>query len=142
MKLSKEIVPFVNELKRDVIGFENLFTDLVHRTDMWETNYPKDNVISYDNKVIIMLALAGFGKGDIAVTRDGASLMVTGSHEDAEEVDGATYLRRNIATRSFTKRYTISAEYKNVEAIFENGILRLTFEKEPVEDTTQVIEIT
>lgn len=134
-----DIVPFVNDIRKHVIGFEPLWEDLVHRT--FDDSYPKDNVIRADNTVIIELALAGFTKDDIEIERDGASLVVRGSKGFAEDEEDVTYVRRNIAYRSFTKSYTVGAEYVDIRARFKDGILSIHLEKQPEEETKQLIEI-
>ena len=138
----KDIVPFVHDLRKNVIGFDNLWDDLVHRPlGSFEVNYPKDNIIKADNTVIIELALAGFTKDDIEIERDGTSLVVKGSKGFADDEEGITYVRRNIAYRSFTKSYTISTEYKDIRARFKDGILSIHLERHPKAETKQIIEI-
>ena len=136
-----EIVPFVNDLRKNVIGFDPLWDNLVHRSFDWEANYPKDNIMRTDNTVIIELALAGFTKDDIEIERDGASLVVKGGKGFADDDEDVTYVRRNIAYRSFTKSYTVGTEYKDIRARFKDGILSIHLEKQPDEETKQLIEI-
>jgi len=139
MFLNQELVPFVNDIKRHVIGYDNLWDDLIHRK--FDDTYPKDNIMRVDNTVIIELALAGFSKDEVEIERDGTSLVVRGSKEVKDEVKEVTYVRRGIAYRSFTKRYTVGTEYNNIRARFKDGILSIHLEKEPEEETKQLIEI-
>ena len=136
-----DLVPFVNDLRKNVIGFDPLWDNLVHRQFDWDGNYPKDNIIRTDNTVIIELALAGFTKDDIEIERDGASLVVKGSKGFAEDDEDVTYVRRTIADRSFTKRYTVGTEYADIRARFKDGILSINLEKEPEKETKKLIEI-
>jgi molecular chaperone IbpA len=139
MFLKHELVPFVNDMRKHVIGYDNLWDDLVHRT--FDEGYPKDNIMRLDNTVIIELALAGFTKDDIEIERDGASLVVRGSKGVTEDDEDVTYVRRNIAYRSFTKSYTVGAEYKDIRARFQDGILSIHLEKEAEQETKQLVEI-
>ena len=142
MFIKNEIVPFVNDIRKHVIGYDHLWDDLVHRTTYdWDNGYPKDNVMRTDNTVIIELALAGFTKDDIEIERDGASLVVKGGKGFADDEEDVTYVRRNIAYRSFTKSYTVGTEYKDIRARFKDGILSIHLEKQPEEETKQLIEI-
>ena len=136
-----ELVPFVDDLRKHVIGFDPLWENLTHRSFDLDMSYPKDNIINAENTVIIELALAGFNKDDIEIERDGASLVVSGSKSLAEDEEGVTYVRRNIAQRSFTKRYTVGTEYKDIRARFKDGILSIHLEKQPEEETKQLVEI-
>ena len=140
MFLRNEIVPFVNDMRKHVIGYDHLWDDLVHRT-FDDGNYPKDNLMRTDNTVIIELALAGFTKDDIEIERDGASLVVKGSKGFTEDDEEVTYVRRNIAYRSFTKSYTVGTEYQDIRARFKDGILSIHLEKQPEEETKQLVEI-
>lgn len=145
MFIKNDLVPFVHDLRKNVIGFDNLFDDLVHRPfeSFTDGGFPKDNIIRVDNTVIIELALAGFEKEDITIERDGTRLKVTGNKfvEEVEDEVDVTYIRRNIASRSFTKSYTVGTEYKDVHARFKNGILSIHLEKLPEEEKGKLIEI-
>jgi molecular chaperone IbpA len=134
-----QLVPFVDDLRKNIFGYDNLWDDLVHRTFDVESHYPYDNVIRAENTVIIELALAGFTKDDIEIERDGASLVVKGSKGFAEDEEGVTYVRRNIAHRAFTKRYTIGSEYQDIRARFKDGILSIHLEREPKKETKKLI---
>lgn len=136
-----ELVPFVHDLRKHVIGFDPLWENLTHRSFDFDTGYPKDNIINAENTVIIELALAGFTKDDIEIERDGASLVVKGSKGFAEDEEGVTYVRRNIAHRSFTKSYTVGTEYADIRARFKDGILSIHLEKQPEKETKQLIKI-
>ena len=144
--MRRDIVPFVKDMRDHMLGFDSLFDDLVERGDtFYNTNiatYPKDNVLKLENTIIIEIALAGFSKDDIIITREGGHLDVAGEMQGREELDEGRYVYKNIASRSFTKRYTVAPEYKDVRARFKDGILSIHLEREPkAEDTKQIIEI-
>ena len=140
--MKNTIVPFVNDIRKSVIGFDHLWDDLVHREPFSVTDsFPKDNIMSVDNTVIIELALAGYKKEDISIERDGSSLKVSASKRDEEQIEEVKYIRKQIAQRAFTKSYTIAPEYKDVRARFQDGILSIHLEKEPAEETKKLVEI-
>jgi molecular chaperone IbpA len=140
--MKTDIVPFVNDIRKSVIGFDRLWDDLVHREPFkFDDSFPKDNVMSVDNTVIIELALAGYKKEDITIERDGSSLKVSASKRDEEEIEEVKYIRKQIAQRAFTKSYTIAPEYKDVRARFQDGILSIHLEREPSEETKKLVEI-
>ena len=144
MFIRNEIVPFVEDIKKNVIGWDNLWDDLVHREFPYtmETSFPKDNIIKKDNEVVIQLALAGYDKENISIERNGNRLTVIAKKGEKEQEENVNYVRRHIATRAFTKHYTIATEYKEIDAEFTNGILSIRLEREPAkEETKHLIEI-
>lgn len=144
MFINKDLVPFVNDIRTGVLGFDDMWDDLVHRPKAYlqGESFPKDNVIHKgDNTLIIELALAGYNKEDITIEREGNFLTINGEKVVEKEDDGVSYVRKNIATRSFTKRYTVSSDYKDIKAEYNNGILRITLEREPKKESSKLIEI-
>ena len=121
-----------------------MWDDMVHRPTAYlhGESFPKDNVMHVgDDTIVIELALAGYRKEDIEVERDGTFLTVSGKKDEAEETEEVSYIRKNIATRAFTKRYTISTEFKDIQARYDMGILTITLSREPKEDSSMLVEI-
>jgi HSP20 family molecular chaperone IbpA len=144
MFIRNEVVPFVEDIKKNVIGWDNLWDDLVHREFPYtvETSFPKDNIIKRENEVVIELALAGYGRENISIERNGNRLTVSARKDEKEQEENVNYIRRHIATRAFTKHYTVATEYKDIDATFENGILSIRLEREPKqEEAKRLIEI-
>jgi molecular chaperone IbpA len=142
MFAKNELVPFVNDLRKNVIGFDHLWDDLIHYPlSTLDSTFPKDNLIQLENTVIIEIALAGFSKEDISIERDNASLIVVGTKKEEEVDKDAHFIYKNIAQRSFKKRYTVGAEYGDIRARFKDGILSIHLEKEPEKETKQTVEI-
>ena len=136
-----ELVPFVQDLRKNVFGYDDLWDGLIHHSFDLDTTFPKDNVIKLQNTVIVELALAGYTKEDITIERDGAALVVKGKKEVKEDDEDVHYVRKNIAQRSFTKSYTVGAEYKDIRARFKDGILSIHLEKLPEEENKKLVEI-
>lgn len=139
-----EIVPFVGDLRKNLIGWDNLWDDLVHREFPYtmETTFPKDNIIKKEDEVVIELALAGYNKENISIERNGNRLTVSARKDEKEQEEDVNYIRKHIATRAFTKHYTVATEYKEIDAEFTNGILSIRLEREPEqEETKHLIEI-
>lgn len=139
----RDIVPFVNDIKNQVIGFDSLWDDLMHPNfNFVDNKFPKDNLIVGDNTVIIELALAGFSKDEINIERDKGRLIVTGKQKQKDEETNMRYVHRNIAMRAFTKTYTVAPEYQDIDAQFIDGILSIHLEKQPDEEKQkELIEI-
>lgn len=113
---------------KQAVGFESLF-DRIREAQEYAVkapNYPPFNIKRVDeNRYVIELAVAGFGKQnlDIELTED--VLTVTGRIE-AEESD---YVHKGIADRAFTRKFTLAdtVEVKNAELI--NGMLKVYLER-------------
>jgi len=113
------------------VGFDSVidgFRTIVETSN----NYPPYNVEQLnDNKYRVTLALAGFTRKDINVTKEGNWLIITGKIEnkvnntekDNDEV--IQYLHRGIASRSFEKRIQLAPDIEVSEASMNNGLLQI-----------------
>lgn len=89
-------------------------------------NYPPYNIRKVeDNKYVIEMAVAGFGKSDVEITLDGNRLIITGNTTD----DNDNFLFKGIAKRAFTRTFALdeNIEIENAEMI--NGMLKIALEK-------------
>lgn len=110
-------------------------------------SFPKANIYVLDDtgELKMDFALAGFKKKDIKIDLDPETYYLTISSESVTEEDPdnlARYVCREIAQRSFKIRYQIPTCYdiENVNAEMEDGILNITFKKNP-EKEKKLIEI-
>lgn len=93
--------------------------------------YPPYNIAKVDeNKYVIEMAVAGFGKQNIDVEIANNTLTIKGGL-NLDQLDPANpiqYLYKGIADRSFTRKFTLAdtVEIKNAELI--NGMLKLWLE--------------
>lgn len=127
------------------IGFESLFD---RASKMMENSYPPYNVISYSKKdqeisgnydadYEIELAVAGFHKFELDVTEEDGILTITG---DKREYD-TTYIHKGIATRKFTKQFTLAKDVKVVDVSLNLGILHISLKKEEKKSKANKLEI-
>ena len=95
-------------------------------------NYPPYNIVKVDdNKYVIELAVAGFGKHNLDLEFQNGTLSITGSTQVGDLVEEGinnTYLYKGIADRSFTRKFNLAdtIEIKNAELI--NGMLKIWLE--------------
>lgn len=108
------------------------FADLAETTKTL-TNYPPYNIKKVDeNKYVIEMAVAGFGRQDIEIELDDNKLTVRGKLESLDDLtkDGVnqTYLFKGISDRAFTRQFTVAdtVEVKNADLI--NGMLKIWLE--------------
>ena len=114
-------------LFHQTLGFENFIRDVekILGEEVKPSTFPHHNIIKVDdNRYIVELAVAGFSKNDIEITRQDGSLKITGTKEN-EDMGQATYLHRGIATRSFTKNITIADTVEVHSSEIRDGILRI-----------------
>ena len=107
--------------------------------------YPPYNIVKVDdNKYVIEMAVAGFGKQNIDIEIANNTLTVKGGLT-LDQLDPSTpmqYLYKGIADRSFTRKFTLAdtVEVKNAELI--NGMLKLWLENIiPEEKKPKIVDI-
>lgn len=97
-------------------------------------NYPPFNIKKIDdNKYVIEMAVAGFGKQDIEIELDGGTLVIKGKTSSGDEMlDNSmhfpAYLFKGISSRAFTRQFTLAdnIEIKNADLL--NGMLQIWLE--------------
>ena len=96
------------------------------------TAYPPFNLKKVDeNKYVVEVAVAGFGKQDVELTLDGGKLVIKGQTTlDTLTQDGIDiqYLHKGIADRAFTRTFSLAdnVEVKNAEMFI--GIFKIWLE--------------
>jgi molecular chaperone IbpA len=139
------------------IGYDQFFNDVFNRLAPVD-NYPPYNVIHKGcGEIHIELALAGFDKEDICVSRTGDTLTIKSSDKwnlrirDAKKKDGdccvdsesdrVVYLHRGIAARSFALSFKISNKVDIISVKMTNGILCVVMKENEDKLSIEEIEI-
>ena len=125
---------FSKALLPSTVGFDQMFKSFeeMQRSVAKTVSYPPYNIKKVeDNKYIIEIAVAGFGKQDIEVELMDGTLVIKGQTSlDTLTKDGTdiTYLHKGIAERAFTRSFKLAdtIEIKNAELL--NGILKVWLE--------------
>ena len=120
-------------LKYNSIGFDFL-NDLEHWVD-YKPSYPFYNIKKEDeDKYVIEMALAGFSKNEIEVTRNDDILTIEASENvadnDAKEAYKEAYISKGISKRWFRKQFQLSNSIEIKKVKFENGMLYVHLENE------------
>lgn len=104
------------------IGFDQLFNKL--NTPSGQANYPPYNLIKTDEDTyVIELAVAGFSEEDLDITLHDGVLTIKG---DVKTKDAdSKYLHRGIATRNFTRTFTLANTIEVMGAQVYNGMLQI-----------------
>lgn len=124
---SKELARITSAdiFNRQFIGFDRIVD---HLSSLQSNNYPPHNIIiTGDDTRSIEFALAGFQRDDVDITVEDDVLTVSG---DAATDEDKIYVHQGIASRSFTKQFSL-AEYWEIEkAEFLDGILTISLKQE------------
>lgn len=100
------------------------------------------DIYEKDNNINIEMDIPGFNKEDINIEINKGNLVVT-AEKNEEENEDKKYLRRE---RKYYGKYQRSfylgeIDEENIEASFENGILKISIPKKTEEETKKLIEI-
>ena len=124
----------ISPLMRATVGFDRLMNimDSAARIDSGTVSYPPYNIEKTgDDDYRITMAVAGFGEDELEVTVKDTTLLIAGKKTEAEPKDeGASYLHRGIATRSFERRFDLADHIQVVGARVENGQLHVDLRRE------------
>jgi molecular chaperone IbpA len=126
MRTNFDFAPF----RRSTVGFDRLF-DLLESTariDAAEGYPPFDIERESEDSYRITLAVAGFRPDEIEIVAHNNQLTISG--RKAEEKDVRHYLHRGIAARTFERRFQLADFVQVRDASFENGLLRITLQRE------------
>jgi molecular chaperone IbpA len=105
------------------IGFDSILNKL-QTTSNQAGNYPPYNIVKTDEDTyVIEVAVAGFDKEDLDITVHDGKLTITG---DVTTKEGhGEYLHRGIATRNFTRTFTLADTIEVIGADVYNGMLQV-----------------
>lgn len=123
----------ISPLLRSSIGYENLnrLVDLASRVEGGESAYPPYNIEKLgDGAYRIAMAVAGFGQGELDLTVQENTLIVTGQAQAEAEGDERVFLHRGIAKRAFERRFQLADTIKVTGASYANGLLNIDLVRE------------
>lgn len=114
--------------RRSTIGFDRLFDLMENSAGPGQDNYPPFDLIQLDdNDYRIDLAVAGFKSDEIDITAQQNVLVVAGKKRDE---DGANFIHRGIATRSFERRFGLADHIQVRSADLKDGLLSVELVRE------------
>tara|TARA_B100001939_G_scaffold348195_2_gene373669 strand:+ start:6070 stop:6483 length:414 start_codon:yes stop_codon:yes gene_type:complete len=121
------------------IGFDRLFQQLQAQSVINQQNYPPYNIVKVDDEnFVIELAIAGFDKKEVSIELEKNVLTIQGASEDDEK----EFVHKGLASRSFTRQFTLADDVVVKGGKLENGILKVELERViPEEDKPVKIKI-
>jgi len=111
--------------------FESMFTRPRGERLATIFDYPALDMYESDGKVKVDVPLPGVKPEEVELTTSGNTLTITGEHKDKQEVKEADYYHHEMHYGAFTRAVTLpeTVDVKHPEAVFENGVLTVTFPK-------------
>ena len=121
------------------IGFDRYFEDLERMSNISQTNYPPYNVVKEDDEhFTVELAVAGFSKKDVSITKEKNVLVIEGKVED----ESKDFVHKGLASRAFKRSFTLADDVEISGASLKDGILKVSLERIiPEEDKPVSIKI-
>jgi molecular chaperone IbpA len=105
-------------------NFEQRFANQINNT------YPPYNIVKHDeNSYEIQVAVTGFDKDEITVEIDQNQLIVKGQKSEGEKADELNYIHRGLATRQFTRTWTLAEHMEVKDGTVKNGVLTISLKR-------------
>lgn len=117
-------------LLRTAIGFERLArqAEAAARLDDATAYPPYDIEAAGEDHYRITLAVAGFSSGELEIEAQDNTLTVTGKKADKE--GQAQYLHKGIASRGFSRRFSLADHVRVTGANLADGLLTIDLVRE------------
>lgn len=119
-----------NALNKALLGFDSLFDNFEQRfANQINNNYPPYNIVKKDeNNYEIEVAVTGFLPEEVTVEIDQNQLIVKGERKREEDAE-VQYIHRGLATRDFTRMWTLAEHMEVDEGTIKNGVLRIAIKR-------------
>ena len=119
------------QFHRATIGFDRLFDDMdrMFQNSPNGNGYPPYNIAQVnENEYMISVAVAGFGMGNLSITKDGDQLQIVGTAPKGDEQ--VNYLHKGIGGRNFRREFTLAEHVDVSNAGLELGMLNIHLVRE------------
>jgi molecular chaperone IbpA len=116
-------------LNRALLGFDQFFDSFEQKfAHQINNNYPPYNIIKHDeNTYGLEVAVTGFAPEEVTVEIDQNQLVIKGERQkDAEQTN---YIHRGLASRDFTRSWTLAEHMEVGEGRIKNGVLTIELKR-------------
>ena len=108
-------------IRQNGIGMDD-YLDRFFNAPMQTSNYPPYNLVQLSNhESRLEIALAGFKKDELQVFTEFGKLYVEGKKEESQDV--GEFVHKGLASRSFSRVWTIADETEIRDVRFTDGLL-------------------
>ncbi len=120
---------------------DDFFDDLVPMPKM-PKNDMKCDIYEKGGKVHIELDVPGFKKEDVKVDLDDGILSIEATKKEETEEKEKNYYRKERTFGTFKRSFNVgNIKESDIDAKFNNGVLRIAFPKEQEKQTKKFIDI-
>lgn len=124
-----------------LLGFDHFERVLDRVAKMPAEGYPPYNIEQIgEDRLRIMLAVAGFAEGDLAIEIEGNQLTVRGKQDDDDD-SARVYIHRGIATRQFQRSFVLADGIEVEGAELNDGLLYVDLIRPLAEERVRSINI-
>lgn len=127
--------PGLGNMDRWFVGGDRVMKKLADIADQSVnviSKYPPYNIKKVDeDRYVIEMAVAGFGKNELDIELEDSKLKISGS---VKSDDTAEYLFKGIAERGFTREFTLADNVEVKSSSLVNGMLKIWLEAFVPED--------
>ncbi|MGB3065118.1 MULTISPECIES: Hsp20/alpha crystallin family protein [Sphingobacterium] len=133
MKLAKRnwnnlpmFMPMFEDFNRELLNWGN------SNYSSTSTTVPAVNIKENGDAFEVEVAAPGMARDDFKVTLDGNLLTISSAKEEKHEEQQDNYTRREFSYQSFQRSFELQkdvVDQENIEARYENGMLKLTIPK-------------
>jgi molecular chaperone IbpA len=119
-----------NALNKALLGFDSLFDNFEQRfANQINNNYPPYNIVKKDdNNYELEIAVTGFAPEEVSVEIDQNQLVVKGERKREDDTE-TQYIHRGLATRDFTRTWTLAEHMEVNTGSIKNGVLRVAIQR-------------
>ena len=122
---TSSLFPELSKYNKFFVGSDQIlkqFQDAIEQSTKAITSYPPYNIKqTEENKYVVEMAVAGFGKQNLELTLDGNRLVIAGNMTSTDD----EYVHKGIAERSFTRQFTLADNVTIENADLLNGMLKI-----------------
>jgi molecular chaperone IbpA len=117
-------------LNRALVGFDEIFNNFEKRfTNQVNNNYPPYNILKKgENDYELEVAVTGFLPEEISAEIDQNQLIVKGERKRTED-ESVQYMHRGLATRDFTRTWTLAEHMVVGDVTISNGVLTIAIQR-------------
>ncbi len=96
---------------------------------------PSVNIVETENSFRLEVAAPGFDKENFKISFDESVLTISGNKEEKKEDSREKYTRKEFSYASFERSFSLpeNLDSDKIEAVYENGILKINIPKKPEE---------
>jgi HSP20 family molecular chaperone IbpA len=122
-----------------LLGFDHFERMLDRVAKSSNDGYPPYNIEQVaEGRLRIVIAVAGFGRGDLDITLEDNQLIVRGQQDDDPK---RVYLHRGIAARQFQRAFVLAEGIEVGDARLDSGLLSIDLTRPAPEQVVRKIEI-